>query len=161
MQSYSWDSHYNRGLAKFCFKDYRGAVEDFTDTIKLYASDYKPQNGWFDGYLETYAQVEWAYNDRGLARYYLEDYSGAIQDFSEAIKYGEQYKTTYVHRKAPKKLIVEGNEQEVVDLLLGTHPSCSDYLYNRGIAKFRMKDIAGGSTDLDQARRLKINGYAN
>jgi tetratricopeptide (TPR) repeat protein len=64
---------YNRGLAKKHSEDYKGAIEDYNQTIVL---DPKYSD---------------AYNSRGLARYELNDHAGACADFKKAIELGNEY----------------------------------------------------------------------
>lgn len=63
------ETYYNRGLNKRYLEDYKGAIADYTQAIKLKPDYYK------------------AYNNRGYAKLLLKDYVGAITDFTMTIKY--------------------------------------------------------------------------
>ena len=59
---------YDRGDDKREQEDYQGAIEDYTQAIRL-----KPD-------------YVFAYITRGIARRKLEDYEGAITDYNQAIR---------------------------------------------------------------------------
>ena len=64
---------FDQGLAKFTEKDYKGAIRDFDEAIRL-----KPDDAA-------------AYNSRGSAKSNLGDKQGAIKDFDEAIRLKPDY----------------------------------------------------------------------
>lgn len=68
------EAYYNRALNKRYLNNYKGAIADYTEAIKLRPDYYK------------------AYNNRGFAKMQIEDYTGAISDFTETIKY-DNYNT--------------------------------------------------------------------
>ncbi|MEH2464591.1 tetratricopeptide repeat protein, partial [Nostoc sp.] len=128
------EDFFNRGNDKREKKDYQGAVEDYSQAIKInlnYADAY--YNRGFarsalednKGAIEDYSQVikinpnyADAYYNRGLARYALKDYKGAIEDYSQAIK---------------------------------INPN-SYYAYtDRGLARYALKDYKGAIEDYSQA----------
>ena len=75
------NAYFSRGTAKMlAFKDYLGAVEDFTEVIKL-----SPNK-------------EFAYYERGFAKFLLLNYEGAIEDFSKAIEINNDYALAYEYR---------------------------------------------------------------
>ena len=64
----TYDEYFKRGISKNSLQDYKGAIEDYSEAIRL-----KPD----------YAV---AYYNRGNSKYSLQDYKGAIEDYSEAIR---------------------------------------------------------------------------
>ena len=70
------EAYYNRGLNKRYVNNYKGAIIDYTQAIKLRPEYYK------------------AYNNRGYAKLLTEDYIGAISDFTMVIKY-DNYNTEF------------------------------------------------------------------
>lgn len=72
--------YYVRGLSRLDSGDYPGAIEDFTEAIRLNPS------------------LKDAYNNRGNARYYLEDKQEAIADYTEAIRLAPNDATAYNNR---------------------------------------------------------------
>ncbi|PMB44794.1 hypothetical protein CEN39_27830, partial [Fischerella thermalis CCMEE 5201] len=74
------DDFYIRAYNKYRQKDYKGAIADYTEAIRL--------NPKYDE----------AYNDRGIARSELGDKQGAIADFNTAIKINPNYANAYNNR---------------------------------------------------------------
>jgi tetratricopeptide (TPR) repeat protein len=72
------EAYFNRGLNKRYLEDLHGAINDYTEAIKLRHDYYK------------------AYNNRGFAKLMLEQYSNAIEDFTMTIKY-DNYQTEYTN----------------------------------------------------------------
>lgn len=72
------EAYFNRGLNKRYTNDFKGAIADYTEAIKLRPDYYK------------------AYNNRGFAKLQLEDYAGAIPDFTMTIKY-DNYNTEFTN----------------------------------------------------------------
>jgi tetratricopeptide (TPR) repeat protein len=58
--------------------NYKGAIADYTEAIKLRPDYYK------------------AYNNRGFAKLQIDDYAGAILDFTQKIKY-DNYNTEFTN----------------------------------------------------------------
>ena len=70
------EAYFNRGLNKRYIEDYKGAISDYTQAIKLRPDYYK------------------AYNNRGVAKLSIEDYLGSITDFTMTVKY-DNYNTEF------------------------------------------------------------------
>lgn len=100
------EAYYDRGNKKHLNEDFQGAVNDYTEAIKLdpncikayknRAAAYCGVNN-FEGSVRDYTKViELSSNNKNLARAYasradvkylhLDDYLGAIEDYDEAIK---------------------------------------------------------------------------
>ena len=75
---------YERGLNKLDNGNYKGAISDFTEAIKI---NPKFGNAYYNG---------------GLAKLNLKDYEGAISDFTEAIKINPQDGDAYYERGEAK-----------------------------------------------------------
>jgi tetratricopeptide (TPR) repeat protein len=71
---------FNSGLKKRNAGDYKGAIADYTEAIRL-KSDYAD-----------------AYNNRGAAKSDLGDKQGAIKDYNEAIRLKSDYANSYYGR---------------------------------------------------------------
>ncbi len=65
--AYYVEIYNNRGLKKLGLKDYEGAIQDFTEAIRL--DPYSDEN---------------LYYNRGLAKEELKDHEGAYKDYSKA-----------------------------------------------------------------------------
>ena len=70
------EAYFNRGLNKRYLNNFKGAIADYTEAIKLRPDYYK------------------AYNNRGFAKLQIDDYAGAIPDFTQTIKY-DNYNTEF------------------------------------------------------------------
>ncbi len=71
---------FNLGNARYAMGDYQGAIEEYTQAIKV---------------NPNYAI---AYHNRGKARYEMGDYQGAIDDYSQAIKLNPNEAIPYYNR---------------------------------------------------------------
>lgn len=72
------EAYFNRGLNKRYINDFKGAIADYTEAIKLRPDYYK------------------AYNNRGFAKLQIDDYASAITDFTMTIKY-DNYNTEFTN----------------------------------------------------------------
>lgn len=100
----------NRAEARSHIGDNQGAIEDYTQAIKInpdYADAYKNQGiaRYFIEYHQGLSQAikinpqdAVAYKNRGNARADLEDYPGAIADYTEAIQMNPNYVDAYYNR---------------------------------------------------------------
>jgi tetratricopeptide (TPR) repeat protein len=74
------EAYRKRGNARLSFKDYEGAIKDYTEAIAL-----KPD-------------LPEAFYNRGTVRYQLKDLAGAIEDFTKAIALKPNYGRAYYNR---------------------------------------------------------------
>ncbi len=79
------DVYNNQGFAKYQLKDYQGAIDDYTEAIRI-----DPNNAY-------------AYNNRGNAKSELKDYQGAIADYNQAINLNRNYAYAYNNRGNVKR----------------------------------------------------------
>ena len=131
------EDFFDRGADKHDKNDYQGAIEDYTQAIKI---DQNHDDAYHNrGYarfelgdhqraIEDFTQAiaieghdGHAYYDRGKARFEIEDYKGAIEDFTQAIA-------------------IEGNDGHAY--------------YDRGKARFELRDRQGAIEDYKKAAEL-------
>ena len=118
------------GNDKIARKDYTRAIEDFSRAIKL-DSGFKQ-----------------AYENRGVAKFYLQDYNGAIQDYTKAIEIDPDDYSTY-GRRGWAKFYLEDYTGAIEDLDRAVVGSKDKYRYFnfRGQAKVRLQDLDGAIAD--------------
>jgi serine/threonine protein kinase len=130
---------FDDGMKKYHKNDYKGAIADFNEAIRLKPDDAK------------------TYNVRGLMKYYLADFQGAITDYNEAIRINPNYAEAYNNRGHAKTAF--GNLQEVLadyNEALRLKPDYYIAYNNRGTAKSELGgDQQGAIADYNEAIRLK------
>ena len=70
--------------------DFKGAIKDYTKAIELAAPNYVQPN-IIDYQEKDYYEYAAAYYNRGRAKRSLEDYKGAIADYTKAIELKSDY----------------------------------------------------------------------
>jgi serine/threonine protein kinase len=163
---------FNDGIKKSSEKDYKGAMADFTESIRL-----NPNNGQ-------------AYFLRGSVTSILQDRQGAINDYSKAISIDPENAQAYFFRGSEKSNL--GDKKGAMDdynesirlepQFLAYHlrgmlkadagdlqGAINDYsesirlkpepmsYFQRSQVKFKLKDTKGAMTDLDSTIRLDPN----
>jgi tetratricopeptide (TPR) repeat protein len=164
-----------QGAEKFNRKDYRGAIADFNQAIRLKPNDAQPyynrglahsRLGAHTGAISDYNQAlrlnpkfTDAYTDRGWDYYELGNYKQAISDCNNAIELDPKYARAYYHRGIV--YAAEGNyKQSIADynkaIELKHYPLSWPY-YTRGLARSKLGDRKGAIEDYNQALREDPN----
>ncbi len=128
--TYTYYVYNSRGWAKREQGNHTGAMEDFTQAIKLKPDDaygyknravVKRELGDYDGAIEDYIQAiklkpddANAYMGRGMAKVGLEDHAGAIEDFTNAIELEPDNPTAY-HLRGHSKQDLGQEEAAQID----------------------------------------------
>ena len=129
---------FNDGLIKAKSKDYKGAISDLNEAIRL-----KPD-------------FALAYVGRGAVKYGLGDKQGAIADYNETIRLKSDYADAYAGRGLAKYDL--GDKQGAItdyNEAIRLNPNDVDAYYNRGNAKSALGDKQGAIPDYNEAIRLK------
>jgi tetratricopeptide (TPR) repeat protein len=143
----SGESFNTRGVERGQRGDYQGALDDFTQALRVNPS---------------YAD---AYNNRGYARYALGDLPGAIADYSQALRINPSYADAY--NGCALARAGTGDRQGAVDdytQVLRINPRHVEAYMNRGLARYALGDVQGAIEDYTQALRLNPNSvesYSN
>ena len=130
-------SFYGRGSAKLELNDYYGAINDFTEAIKI-------NPDFVICYLE-----------RGEARYNINDYQGAIADYTSIIKIIPEFENAYGQRGSIK-YDIEDYQGSIEDFTnaIEIDPSILFNYFYRGLAKSSIGDYEGSISDFTKAIQL-------
>jgi tetratricopeptide (TPR) repeat protein len=144
-----------RGYCKLKTKDFIGAIEDYTVGMR-------DKNDKFDCYL-----------NRGIAKYELNNYHEALNDFDDAILIGSNPSeiknigkyplSTAYYCRAECRIMLKDFSGAIDDntSAIQLNPSDYEYYFSRGEAKELMNDIEGAIIDFTKVISLNpINGHA-
>jgi tetratricopeptide (TPR) repeat protein len=134
------DKYFSLGHECFNKKDYKGAIDDWTQAINI--------NPNYAG----------AYNNRGITRSELGDNQSAIDDFTQAININPNCADAYCNRgNAHSEL---GDNQSAIDdftQAININPNCADAYCNRGNAHSELGDNQSAIDDYTQAININPN----
>jgi tetratricopeptide (TPR) repeat protein len=95
------------------------------------------------------------YLKRGIERFQTKDYSGAIEDFNQALKLEPKNTSAYVGRGAAKFLLDQFQAAKTdFDTALQITPDIAYAHYFRGFANYALKDKPAAIADLRKASTL-------
>ena len=132
---------YNRrGIEKSKLGDHRGAISDFTESIRINGED---------------AEV---YTNRGISKAALENCEEAIADYNQAIRINPNLTEAYTNR-GYMKCGLQDYQGAIADFTqtIRINPDSDEGYNNRGIAKYLSGDKYGALADYDQGVRIKPN----
>ncbi|QYX30608.1 serine protease [Sphaerospermopsis torques-reginae] len=161
----------NRGGAYSELKEYKQAIDDYTQAIKIDPenAEYYKNRGLAYFQLKDYKQAINDYTQaikidpkdalyyvgRGLAYFQLKDYKQAINDYTQAIKidpkkaiYYNARGTTYSELKDYKQAINDYSQAIKID------PKDATYYRDRGLAYLQLKDYKQAIADYTQAIKI-------
>ncbi len=130
--------YYNRGVARLKTGDNQGALDDFTEALRL-----KPN------YVN-------AYNNRGVVRLQRGDYKGAIDDFTEGLRFNPDDATAYLNRGSARAAM--GNYQEAIadyNKVLRLNPDEGDAYMGLGGAHAAMGNYDEAIADYNKVIKRK------
>ena len=124
---------FNEGCESISKKEFREAIKKFSDALKISPA-----------FLE-------AYENRGVAKYYLLDYKGAIEDYNIALEINPNDFNTYGRRGWAKYRLedYEGAIEDFTKAIKGVSDE-AQYYSIRGQAKYQVRDFEGAIADFDQ-----------
>lgn len=115
---------------------------------------------WNDAIKKNPTNVPIAYNNRGVTKYHLHDYSGAIPDFTKAIHLHPLFKDAYQYRALSRFFINDfTNAIRDFDTAIMIDPANADAFINRGQAKANFSDFNGAINDFSKAASINPNDY--
>ncbi|MBW4624966.1 MAG: tetratricopeptide repeat protein [Brasilonema octagenarum HA4186-MV1] len=129
---------YIQGLDKSKKGDFKGGIADYTEAIRL-----NPKYAY-------------AYNDRGIVRYYLGDLQAAIADFNQAIKINPNYANAYAGRSFARYKLKDF-QGAIADCnqAIKINPNLALAYISRGAVRYDSGDFQAAIADFNQA--IKIN----
>jgi len=136
-------AYINRGLLKFKLKQYAYAIKDMEQGVKL----------------AKYKKIEdEVYNSLAQAKFEIDDFKGAIEDFDTLIKRNPKNEFAYTYRGAAK-LNVNDFSNAINDLSEAIKLNAKSYVaYNfRGAAKGGLKQYIEALKDFDYSIKLKFD----
>ena len=137
-RSISAGTYLTWGNTKCGLGDYKGAITDYTQAIRL-----KPDNAA-------------AYNNRGIAKHTLGQHFAAIADYDIAIRLKPDNAKAYYNRGIAKHTL--GQHFAAIadyDIAIRLKPDNADAYNNRGIAKGKLGQHFAAIADYDITIRLK------
>jgi tetratricopeptide (TPR) repeat protein/S1-C subfamily serine protease len=130
----------NRGNVRNELGDKQGAIDDYTQAIKINPNDAL------------------AYYNRGIVRNELGDKQGAIDDYTLAIKFNPNYAQAYYNRGNVRKDL--GDKQGAIDdytQAIKINPNFAQAYGNRGGVRSELGDNQGAIDDFNQAIKFNPN----
>jgi len=119
------------------------------------ASDPKDKVLWYTKAIELDPEYALAYNNRGLAKYYLKDYASTIKDYDRAIELNPEDAIAYNNRGiAKRKLKDYASAIKDYNRAIELDPEYAIAYNNRGNAKDDLGDYASAIKDYDRAIEL-------
>jgi tetratricopeptide (TPR) repeat protein len=172
-------AYHNRGTMYLEFKDWEYAIRDFDQAIAIdpnYAEAYigrgVARESWpsskTGGMVDLNMAVildpgsVLAHRSRAAARLENEDYRGAIEDYTKAMKLAGSNASDLEGRGRAKEQLK--NYQEAItdyNFAIKIDPNRASIYYYRGLSKFELNDKSGAIKDLKQAQQLLLTQGKN
>ncbi len=171
-QSISAKTHLIRGYLKAVLGDYKGAIADYTQAIRLkpgfalayagrgYAKEKLGQHSTaisdFDTAIRLQPDYAPAYFNRGVARRNLGQHAAAISDYDTTIRLQPDYAPAYFNRGVARRNL--GQHSTAIsdyDTAIRLQPDYADAYLSRGLAKTNLGQYSAAISDYDTAIRLQ------
>ena len=140
---------FSRGNIKYSFNDNQGTIADCTAIIEMADSIDPDDLEDFEYFLLI------AYQMRGNSKKNLHDFSGAIDDYTKAIKLDPDDEMIFCNRGKAK---IELNDYKgaITDFnkAIKIKPEFGNAYYHRGLAKIQLGQENSGSLDLIKAKEF-------
>ena len=130
------------------------------------AENHERAIAYYDIALRDANPYKPAYFHRGISKLLIEDYQGAADDFTEAIKLDDKNaEAAYIHRGATNGILKQyANAKADFNRAIEINPDNANTYYYRGIVKNIMGDFAAAIADYDKTIAINpqhANTYNN
>jgi tetratricopeptide (TPR) repeat protein len=131
------ESFFQRGEQRYWEDDFRGAIDNYTQAIRLNPS------------------FAAAYINRGLSRFGLQDFQGAIADYTQAIRLNPNFAYAYADRGSAR-FQLKDFQGAIADCnqAIRLNPSFADPYIRRGEAYYWLSDYQRALADSDRALQV-------
>ena len=163
----------NRSITKYNLGDYEGAVDDFTQSIKidpknaeyyngrgitkLKLKDYKEAINDFTKAIEIEPNNALFYNNRGNLKYILKEYQLAVDDFTKAIEIEPNNALFYNDCGHAKRELKDYKEAiNNFTKAINIDPKNTESYNGRGITKHELKDYKDAINDFTKAIKIDL-----
>ena len=146
-----WNDYTMRGRAKLDLGDYKGAVLDFTISIKNNTFD---SAGNFPVYINKTTAAQ-SFFHRGFAKSFLKDKIGALSDFDKSIELGLEDWNVFYYRGIVN-LQLNYNDLALLDFskVIEMNDTISNAYFSRGLIRARLEAFDKALLDFSAAIRL-------
>ncbi|MBI3232014.1 MAG: tetratricopeptide repeat protein [Candidatus Doudnabacteria bacterium] len=132
-------SYSERGYVRLKLKNWKGAMDDFTQAILLESDEP-------DNYLQ-----------RGIAKEKLKDSQGALADYTHATRVKSDYERAWLNRgNLLTKLNRHAEAIEDYTIAISLYPEYALAYYNRALTYHKLGKTKEACDDLKQAQKLKM-----
>ena len=132
-------SYSERGYVRLKLKNWKGAIDDFTQAISLESDEP-------DNYLQ-----------RGIAKEKLKDSQGALADYTHATRIKSDYERAWLNRgNLLTKLNRHAEAIEDYTIAISLYPEYALAYYNRALTYHKLGKTKEACDDLKQAQKLQM-----
>ena len=130
---------FERGIEKVEYKDYLGAIFEFTKVIEI-----------DENYIDAFIQ-------RGYSKAILKDYKGAIEDFNKTIELDIDSRIYSARGRSKKNLLDFDGALQDYNIAVEKFPEDDSSYFGRGELKYEIDDYLGAIKDYTKCIELKPN----
>ncbi|MEO1180300.1 MAG: tetratricopeptide repeat protein, partial [Cyanobacteria bacterium J06636_28] len=161
----------NRGNARAALGDSEGALDDYTEALRispkayvyhnralvqLYSHRYEMAAADFSEVIRLEPRCADAFSNRSSVRHHLGNLAGAMQDVNQAIALNPSLANAYAQRG---RIQVDLHQYQAAmadfDQALSLQPDAAQTFNERSVLRFRLKDVEGALADVNRALELQ------
>ncbi len=161
-----------RAKSKFDYRDFKGAIDDyeklnylknFKDQIfyniaiaQFIDFNYQDAINNFSKSIEYDEDDSYAYLYRGNSKFKINDYFGALEDYSKSIEFNNKSNIIALNNRGVSNFKLRNYKSALEDFKksLKINPRNYSTLYNKSLTHFEMKEIKKACIDLKKSIKL-------